>query len=139
MLNPAIGGAGRDFANAVALVESELDPDRDADRAKADRARSSAAAAAGVGAARVLDLDIVAWERRPLALPLADHPPRRDSRTVISCSGHSPRSRRRWRVDGGLTRPPPRSPPWQAAARAANGAALVGPLAQSVEQLTFNQ
>ena len=26
MLNAAHGGAGRDFANAVALVESELDP-----------------------------------------------------------------------------------------------------------------
>jgi 2-amino-4-hydroxy-6-hydroxymethyldihydropteridine diphosphokinase len=26
ILNPAIGGAGRDFANAVALVESALEP-----------------------------------------------------------------------------------------------------------------
>jgi len=60
MLNPAHGGAGRDFANAVALVESPLDPDalltalkvieRDFGRRPGRR-----------WGARVLDLDILAW------------------------------------------------------------------------------
>ncbi len=60
ILNPAHGGAGRDFANAVALVESGLDPhamlfalkaiERDFGRRPGRRWGS-----------RVLDLDIVAW------------------------------------------------------------------------------
>ena len=60
ILNPAMGGAGREFANAVALVETELDP------------RAMLAAVKAVEqdfgrrpgkrwAARVLDLDLVAW------------------------------------------------------------------------------
>ena len=60
LLNPAHGGAGRDFANAVALVESPLNPDvlltalkeieRDFGRRPGRR-----------WGARVLDLDILAW------------------------------------------------------------------------------
>jgi len=60
VLNPAHGPAGRDFANAVALVESSLDPpamlaalkkiERDHGRRPAKR-----------WGPRVLDLDIVAW------------------------------------------------------------------------------
>jgi 2-amino-4-hydroxy-6-hydroxymethyldihydropteridine diphosphokinase len=60
LLNPAVGGAGRDFANAVALVESALDPpdmlrqlksiERDFGRRRGKR-----------WGGRVLDLDIVAW------------------------------------------------------------------------------
>jgi len=60
LINPAQGGAGRDFANAVALVETDLDPhamltvlkaiERDFGRRPGRR-----------WAARVLDLDIVAW------------------------------------------------------------------------------
>jgi 2-amino-4-hydroxy-6-hydroxymethyldihydropteridine diphosphokinase len=60
LLNPAHGGAGRDFANAVALVESVLDPpamlralkalERDFGRRPGRR-----------WGARVLDLDIAAW------------------------------------------------------------------------------
>lgn len=61
ILNKAVGGAGRDFANAVALVESALDPvamlsslkriERDFGRRPGKRWGS-----------RVLDLDLVAWE-----------------------------------------------------------------------------
>ncbi|HEU0309766.1 MAG TPA: 2-amino-4-hydroxy-6-hydroxymethyldihydropteridine diphosphokinase [Sphingomicrobium sp.] len=61
ILNQAVGGAGRDFANAVALVESGLEPmpmlaalkamERDFGRRPGKR-----------WAARVLDLDIVAWD-----------------------------------------------------------------------------
>jgi 2-amino-4-hydroxy-6-hydroxymethyldihydropteridine diphosphokinase len=60
VLNPAIGGAGRDFANAVALIESDLDPPAMLRRIKAlerefGRRRSKH------WAARVLDLDISLW------------------------------------------------------------------------------
>jgi 2-amino-4-hydroxy-6-hydroxymethyldihydropteridine diphosphokinase len=75
MLNAAHGGAGRDFANAVALVESELDPpamlarlkgiERDFGRRRGRR-----------WGPRVLDLDIVLWSggafrSRRLAIPHA--------------------------------------------------------------------
>ena len=60
MLNPAHGGAGRDFANAVILVDSALAPkelltalkaiERDFGRRRGRR-----------WGARVLDLDILAW------------------------------------------------------------------------------
>lgn len=61
ILNKAVGGAGRDFANAVALVESELTPglmlialkqvERDFGRRPGRR-----------WGERVLDLDLVAWD-----------------------------------------------------------------------------
>ena len=60
ILNPAHGGAGRDFANAVALVESDLDPpamlaclkslEREFGRRRGRR-----------WGPRVLDLDIALW------------------------------------------------------------------------------
>ena len=60
VVNPAHGGAGRDFANAVALIESDLEPprllrtlksiERDFGRRRGRRWGS-----------RVLDLDIAAW------------------------------------------------------------------------------
>jgi 2-amino-4-hydroxy-6-hydroxymethyldihydropteridine diphosphokinase len=60
VLNPAHGGAGREFANAVALIESDLDPpamlrqlksmERDFGRRRGRR-----------WGCRVLDLDVVAW------------------------------------------------------------------------------
>lgn len=61
LLNKAHGGAGRDFANAVAIVESDLDPwamlwvlkelEREFGRRPGRR-----------WGERVLDLDIVAWD-----------------------------------------------------------------------------
>ncbi|HVF36955.1 MAG TPA: 2-amino-4-hydroxy-6-hydroxymethyldihydropteridine diphosphokinase [Sphingomicrobium sp.] len=66
VLNKAVGGAGRDFANAVALVESGLDPramlavlkaiEREFGRRRGKRWGS-----------RVLDLDLVAWDGPRLA------------------------------------------------------------------------
>jgi 2-amino-4-hydroxy-6-hydroxymethyldihydropteridine diphosphokinase len=60
VLNPAHGGAGRDFANAIALVESDIDPpemlsclksiEREFGRRKGRR-----------WGPRVLDLDVVLW------------------------------------------------------------------------------
>ena len=83
VLNPAHGGAGRDFANAVALVESKLEPlemlaelkglERDFGRRMGKR-----------WGTRVLDLDIALWSgghfcRRGLSIP---HP-QIDRRTFV--------------------------------------------------------
>ena len=60
ILNAAHGGAGRDFANAVALVESDLDPPEMLRRLKAverDLGRRSGRR----WGPRVLDLDVVLW------------------------------------------------------------------------------
>lgn len=60
ILNPAIGGAGRDFANAVALVESELEPHEMLARIKLME-REFGRRRGKHWAARVLDLDIGLW------------------------------------------------------------------------------
>ena len=60
VINPAHGPAGRDFANAVALVESDLDPAELLSRLK----RMERAFGRRPGkrwGPRVLDLDIVVW------------------------------------------------------------------------------
>jgi 2-amino-4-hydroxy-6-hydroxymethyldihydropteridine diphosphokinase len=60
VLNPAVGGAGRDFANAVALVASPLVPPemlRELKAIEQDFGRRSGRR----WGARVLDLDIIAW------------------------------------------------------------------------------
>ena len=60
MLNPADGGAGREFANAVALVESELDPPDLLKRLKQIEREFGRRPGRRWGP-RVLDLDIVLW------------------------------------------------------------------------------
>jgi 2-amino-4-hydroxy-6-hydroxymethyldihydropteridine diphosphokinase len=60
ILNPAMGGAGRDFANAVVLVESDLNPPEMLRRLKAIE-RQFGRRRGRNWAARVLDLDIVLW------------------------------------------------------------------------------
>jgi len=60
ILNSAIGGAGRDFANAVALVESPLQPLAMLGRIKAME-REFGRRRGKHWAARVLDLDISLW------------------------------------------------------------------------------
>ena len=60
MLNPAHGGAGRDFANAVALVESPLEPGAMLTVLKTIEQQFGRRPGRRWGA-RVLDLDIVAW------------------------------------------------------------------------------
>jgi len=60
LLNKAMGGAGRDFANAVALVESDLEPPQMLRRLK-DLERKFGRRSGRRWAARVLDLDIVDW------------------------------------------------------------------------------
>ena len=60
IINPAIGGAGREFANAVALVETGLGPEAMLAAVKAIERRFGRRAGKRWGA-RVLDLDLVAW------------------------------------------------------------------------------
>ena len=60
VLNPAHGGAGRDFANAVALVESDLDPPGMLTRLKSIEREFGRRNGRRWGE-RVLDLDIALW------------------------------------------------------------------------------
>ncbi len=60
VLNAAHGGAGRDFANAVALVESDLDPPEMLSRLKALEREFGRRPGRRWGP-RVLDLDIALW------------------------------------------------------------------------------
>jgi 2-amino-4-hydroxy-6-hydroxymethyldihydropteridine diphosphokinase len=73
IINRAKGGAGRDFANAVALVESRLEPREMLGRLKAME-RAFGRRAGKRWGPRVLDLDIVLWSggrfrSRRLAIP----------------------------------------------------------------------
>jgi len=73
VLNRAMGGAGRDFANAVALVESGLEPPAMLRRLKALE-REFGRRRGRRWASRVLDLDIVdwsggKWKSRSLTVP----------------------------------------------------------------------
>lgn len=61
ILNKAVGGAGRDFANAVALVESGLDPKAMLSCLKQIE-RDFGRRAGRRWGERVLDLDLVAWD-----------------------------------------------------------------------------
>ncbi len=61
LLNPAAHGAGRDFANAVALINSDRDPHSLLDELHAIE-RDFGRRPGKRWATRVLDLDILAWE-----------------------------------------------------------------------------
>ena len=101
VLNAAYGAAGRDFANAVALVESDLDPIAMLRRLKGlerDFGRRSSRR----WGPRVLDLDIALWSgggfrSRRLAIP---HPQLEHRSFVLQpLAAIAPN----WRVRGGLT------------------------------------
>jgi len=98
ILNKAVGGAGRDFANAVALVESDLDPlamlaalkqmERDFGRRSGRR-----------WGERVLDLDIAAWSGgRVRARGLTVPHPRLAERSFVA--GPLAAIAPRWRLSG---------------------------------------
>lgn len=100
LLNKAVGGAGRDFANAVALVESELGPmemlaalkmlEREFGRRPGKR-----------WGERILDLDLAAWDgsrfvTRRLTIP---HPRLRQRDFVLGpLAAIAPG----WKIDGSL-------------------------------------
>lgn len=60
LINPAHGGAGRDFANSVALIESDLQPPELLKALKAMERELGRRGGRRWGS-RVLDLDIIAW------------------------------------------------------------------------------
>ena len=60
VLNAAHGGAGRDFANAVALIESDVEPPEMLRRLKATE-RAFGRRRGRRWGPRVLDLDLVLW------------------------------------------------------------------------------
>jgi 2-amino-4-hydroxy-6-hydroxymethyldihydropteridine diphosphokinase len=65
LLNPAAHGAGRDFANAVALVESDMDPHAVLAELHAIE-RAFGRRRGKRWGPRVLDLDILAWDGGPV-------------------------------------------------------------------------
>ncbi|HJS40154.1 MAG TPA: 2-amino-4-hydroxy-6-hydroxymethyldihydropteridine diphosphokinase [Sphingomicrobium sp.] len=101
LLNPAQHGAGRDFANAVALVESDRNPRamlaelHEIERAFGRRRGKR-------WSARVLDLDIIAWDGGKLSSRQLDIPhPMLERRAfmLIPLGQIAPA----WRVRGSLT------------------------------------
>ena len=103
ILNKAVGGAGRDFANAVALVESDLDPKGMLAQLKALE-RGFGRRPGRRWGERVLDLDLVAWSGgtfrgRGLTIP---HPRLTEREFVLApLAAIAPQ----WRILGGLTAP----------------------------------
>jgi 2-amino-4-hydroxy-6-hydroxymethyldihydropteridine diphosphokinase len=101
LLNAAHGGAGRDFANSVALVESDLDPPEMLKRLKAIEREFGRRRGKRWGS-RVLDLDIVAWSggrwrSRLLTVP---HPAAHSRSFVVGpLAAIAPD----WRLVGGIT------------------------------------
>ena len=103
ILNKAVGGAGRDFANAVALVESPLPPPEMLSALKAIE-RDFGRRPGKRWGERVLDLDLVAWDGRPfgsrrLTIP---HPRLKDREFVLGpLAAIAPG----WKVDRRLSAP----------------------------------
>ena len=101
LLNPAHGGAGRDFANSVALIETDLPPPDLLDRLKTIEREFGRRRGRRWGT-RVLDLDIVAWSggkwrARGLCVP---HKSARERSFVMGpLASIAPG----WRLDGHLT------------------------------------
>jgi 2-amino-4-hydroxy-6-hydroxymethyldihydropteridine diphosphokinase len=103
VLNKAVGGAGRDFANSVALVESALEPKAMLAELKALE-RSFGRRAGKRWGERVLDLDLVAWSggrfrSRRLTIPHS----RLSERNFVL--GPLAAVARDWRIVGPLTAP----------------------------------
>jgi len=101
ILNPAHGPAGRDFANAVALVESELDPLAMLGRLKTIE-RAFGRRRGKRWGPRVLDLDIALWSgggfrSRSLNIPHPQLPKR--SFVLQPLAAIAPG----WRISGALT------------------------------------
>ncbi|HJU77713.1 MAG TPA: 2-amino-4-hydroxy-6-hydroxymethyldihydropteridine diphosphokinase [Sphingomicrobium sp.] len=101
LLNAAHGGAGRDFANSVAVIESDLDPPDMLSRLKSLEREFGRRPGRRWGP-RVLDLDIALWSggrfrSRRLTVP---HPALADRGFVLHpLAAIAPG----WRIEGSLT------------------------------------
>ena len=89
----ASAAPGRDFANAVALVESDARAARRCSPRSRRIERDFGRRPGRRWGPRVLDLDIVAVERRHVRLAPPDHPAPAARRAAASCLSRSPRSR----------------------------------------------
>ena len=101
ILNAAHGGAGRDLANAVALVESELEPPEMLGRLKAIEREFGRRSGKRWGP-RVLDLDVALWSGRRWRSRRLTVPHRqlgKRSFVLNPLAAIAPN----WRVDGPLT------------------------------------
>ena len=101
VLNKAVGGAGRDFANAVALVESKLAPETMLELLKSIE-RDFGRRPGKRWGERVLDLDLVAWDGEPVRSRRLTIPhPRLEERDFVlrPLEAIAPE----WRIKGGLT------------------------------------
>jgi len=101
VLNSAHGGAGRDFANAVALVESDLDPPQMLKRLKTIESDFGRRRSRRWGP-RVLDLDIALWSggrfrSRRLNIPHAQLSKRTFVLQPLAAIAPG------WRIEGSLT------------------------------------
>jgi len=103
LLNRAVGGAGRDFANAAVLIEATLDPPAMLAELKSIE-RAFGRRPGRRWGNRVLDLDLVAWDGPPvrsrtLAIP---HPRLAERDFVLApLAAIAPH----WRLVAGLTAP----------------------------------
>ena len=81
---PALGPAGREFANAVAILASDLAPDALLDELKAIE-RAFGRRPGRRWGPRVLDLDIILWSEGPWGGPgpVVPHPEFRDRNFVL--------------------------------------------------------
>jgi len=100
ILNPAHGSAGRDFANSVALVESDLEPPEMLLRLKQIEREFGRRPGRRWGP-RVLDLDMVLWSggkfrSRPLTVPHAQLANREFVLQPLTAIAPN------WRVEGSL-------------------------------------
>ena len=101
ILNKAAGGAGRDFANAVALVRSALPPEAMLAKLKGMEREFGRRPGRRWGA-RVLDLDLVAWDGAPVATRKLTIPhPRLKGRDFVL--GPLTAIAPEWRIDGNLS------------------------------------
>ncbi|GAA4812399.1 2-amino-4-hydroxy-6-hydroxymethyldihydropteridine diphosphokinase [Sphingosinicella ginsenosidimutans] len=84
LATPALGPAGRAFANAAAIVESDLDPERMLARLKRIE-RAFGRRRGRRWGPRVLDLDIILWSEGPWGGPgpVIPHPSFRTRRFVL--------------------------------------------------------
>jgi 2-amino-4-hydroxy-6-hydroxymethyldihydropteridine diphosphokinase len=101
ILNAASGGAGRDFANAIALVESDLEPQAMLKQLKALEREFGRRSGKRWGP-RVLDLDIALWSGGRYQAPRLriPHPEIERRSFVLSPLASVAPS---WRVQGPLT------------------------------------
>ena len=101
VLNPAVGGAGRDFANAVVLLESALCPPEMLRALKALEEEFGRRRGKRWGS-RVLDLDIIAWSGGRWRSPglIVPHPRLKQRNFVLEpLAAIAPR----WRLSGSLS------------------------------------